>query len=646
MLTSAAVLAHYDPKLPLRLAADASAYGVGAVISHVYEDGSERPIAYASRTLTAAEKNYAQLEKEALLLVFGVRRFHQYLYGRPFTLYTDHQPLTTILGPKTGVPTLAAARLQRWALILSAYDYKIQFKSTNAHANADGLSRLPVATTSSTDMSLLDTGPQDTKVFTIRQIEALPVTYVQLRAATRRDPLLSRVLLYTQRGWPQEVPEMLNPYYRRRDELTIENQCVLWGIRVIVPEKLRSRVLDELHQSHVGIARMKALAPSYVWWPKLDEDIENLIKSCSKCQAVKSAPPAAPLHPWIWPTKPWQRVHVDYAGPFMGRQFLILVDAHSKWPEVIEMKSTTSSATILELRRLYSSYGLPEQLVSDNGPQFTSMEFEKFLKSNGVKHICSAPYHPSSNGLAERFVQTFKRAMKASEHPELSFHQQLMSCLLAYRTTPHATTQVAPASLFLQRHVRTRLDLMRPEVEDIVSASQATQKHHHDKHSRARDLFIGQRVMVRNLRPGHQWIPGTIVERKGPLTYLVQVAEGRIWKRHVDHLRETTDTPQDQTPRQLTADRGDNQESESRMPEAATSSRESRSVSPIEAPTKHGNPKPILEEIRTPEPETIRDPVTCRETSLPPLTQTPVAPSPIRRYPQRARREPDRYQGH
>ena len=151
LLTSATVLAHYNPGLPLRLAADASAYGIGVVISHVCEDGTERPVAYASRTLTESEKNYAQLEKEALSLVslvFGVRKFHQYLYGRPFTLYTDHQPLTTIFGPKRGVPPLAAARMQRWALILSAYDYQIQFKPTKAHANADGLSRLPVSSAS------------------------------------------------------------------------------------------------------------------------------------------------------------------------------------------------------------------------------------------------------------------------------------------------------------------------------------------------------------------------------------------------------------------------------------------------------------------------------------------------------------------
>jgi len=184
-LTSATVLAHYNPKYPLRLAADASSYGLGAVISHVFPSGVERPIAYASRTLTASERNYSQLEKEALSLVFAVQKFHQYLYGREFTLCTDHKPLTTILGPKKGIPPLAATRLQRWALQLAAHKYTIQYRSTKAHANADALSRLPLKSTGSNECT------SDADLFNVCQIEALPITSLQLKQATSRDPVLS-----------------------------------------------------------------------------------------------------------------------------------------------------------------------------------------------------------------------------------------------------------------------------------------------------------------------------------------------------------------------------------------------------------------------------------------------------------------------
>ena len=143
-LVSADVLAHYDVTKSLRLAADASPYGIGAVLSHIEANGEEHPVALVSRTLTRAEQNYSQLEKEALALIFGVRKSYAYIYGRRFTLVTDHKPLVTILGPKQRIPTLAAARLQRWALILSAHQYDIEYRNTRDHVNADALSRLPM----------------------------------------------------------------------------------------------------------------------------------------------------------------------------------------------------------------------------------------------------------------------------------------------------------------------------------------------------------------------------------------------------------------------------------------------------------------------------------------------------------------------
>ena len=173
-LVSPRVLMHYTPKLPLRLATDASAYGVGAVLSHVCEDGSERPIAFASRSLSLSEQNYAQIEKEALSILFGVRKFYQYLYGQHFTLITDHKPLTTIFGPKTGIPPMAAARMQRWALYLSAFFYSIEYRRTDCHGNADGLSRLPLEgkQTSIRDIS---------SCYNLVQMAALPLTHVQLK---------------------------------------------------------------------------------------------------------------------------------------------------------------------------------------------------------------------------------------------------------------------------------------------------------------------------------------------------------------------------------------------------------------------------------------------------------------------------------
>ena len=194
---SAQVLTHYDPRLPITLAADASAYGIGAVISHILPDGSERPISFASRKLSPTEQNYAQVEREALSLIFGIKKFHHYLYGRKFCLVTDHKPLTYIFGPKKGihVPSLAAARLQRWALLLSAYDYDIKYKSTDAHANADCLSRLPLQSTS--DQQLNEKAP--ISVFNVCQISALPVTLSRY-SKSNPDRLLSQIYNYVKNG--------------------------------------------------------------------------------------------------------------------------------------------------------------------------------------------------------------------------------------------------------------------------------------------------------------------------------------------------------------------------------------------------------------------------------------------------------------
>ena len=166
-----------------------------------------------------------------------------------------------------------------------------------------------------------------------------------------------------------------------------------------------------LHETHPGIVRMKSLARSYVWWPGIDKDLENCSKGCPACRRHQNVEQKTPLHPLQFPKRPWQRLHVDFAGPFQGYVWLITVDAYSKWPEVIPMKVTTATRTIEELRTIFVRWGLSEQIVTDNGPQFISEEFHKFVYSNGIKHSKTTPYHPQSNGAAERFVQTFKQAI-------------------------------------------------------------------------------------------------------------------------------------------------------------------------------------------------------------------------------------------
>ena len=219
LLTSDAVLAHYDTKKQLKLSRNASQYGLRAVLSHVLK-GEEHPIAFASQTLSKAERNYGQVEKETLALIFGVKKFHKYVYGQMFTMVTNHKLLISIFNPKAAVPSIAAARMQRWAMFLSAYQYTIEYKCGKLHANADCLSRLPVQ-----DNKDLE---DPSTVFQVSFVEELPVTAVNIANETRKDNTLATVYQYVIEGWPHKIPEgALKPYYQRKDQLATDQGCLL-----------------------------------------------------------------------------------------------------------------------------------------------------------------------------------------------------------------------------------------------------------------------------------------------------------------------------------------------------------------------------------------------------------------------------------
>ena len=264
---------------------------------------------------------------------------------------------------------------------------------------------------------------------------------------TAHDHILSKVLRYILNEWPTSVEANIQPYFICRNEITVEAGCLMWGIKVIVPVKLQRWVIKELHTGPPGIGKMKSLARIHVGWLGINQNIEELAKNCPSCQQFRNRPPPTTLHPWTWPVRSWHRVHIDCAGPFLGRYFL---DAHSKWPEVVPMNSTTTEKTITELRKIFSTHGLPEQLFSDNGTQFTSEEFGRFLKSNGIKHIRSTAYHPAKNEEAELFVQTFKHALKTSASDDGSLEKKLARFLLTYRV--HLRVHLIRQQMFHQQN--------------------------------------------------------------------------------------------------------------------------------------------------------------------------------------------------
>ncbi|XP_055920739.1 uncharacterized protein K02A2.6-like [Eupeodes corollae] len=487
-ITSDVVLCAYNPKLPLSLATDASPYGLGAVLSHTFPDGQERPIAYASRSLSNSEKNYSQIDKEATSIFWALKRFFRYCYGRKFTLITDHKPLVAIFSPSKSLPSMVATRMLHYAQFLQGFTYEIVYRATGDHGNADALSRLPLQ---------LEEPKDDDNVtyYQMKQIDVVPVTQKRVAEETSRDPALKEVYNNLVLGKKLDTAGFEGKDY----QFSLTNGTILRNNRVVIPQILRELILAELHTAHVGIVKMKALARSYVWWPHIDTDIEDLAQKCMACRSVQKSSKRI-QHPWEYPSTPWQRVHVDFAGPFFEKYFLIVVDAHSKWPEIFQMNSMKAARTIEVLRDLFARYGLPVTLVSDNGPTFTSGEFRRFLKENGINHKFTTPYHPATNGQAER-------------------------------KTPNSTTGVAPCTLFLQRDIRIRLDLIRPNTIDNVKEKL------NGPYPSGVQYYPGDKVQVREYSSkDKKWEFGKIVRQDGLFHYFIDV-HGKLWRRHVDQIQ-------------------------------------------------------------------------------------------------------------
>ena len=234
---------------------------------------------------------------------------------------------------------MASPQLQRWALTLGGYDYMIQSRKGVEQCHVDALSRLPLPQKPSSVPV-----PGET-VLLMEHLSFTPISAAQVKAWTDQDPILSKIKQQLLAGIPIDGGEETEPFKQRQTELSIEDGCILWGSRVVLPPRAQNKMLIELHNGHPGIAKMKNLARRYVWWPKMDTALEQQVRQCVVCQNSRNMPPSGPLHPWEWPDKPWCRLHIDYAGPIMGHMLLVIIDAYSKWLEVYITDTSTSTCS-------------------------------------------------------------------------------------------------------------------------------------------------------------------------------------------------------------------------------------------------------------------------------------------------------------
>ncbi len=521
-ICSERVLTPFNPELPIILTTDAGPSGIAAVLSHQIEN-EERPVAFASRSLTSSEQNYSQLDKEALAIIYGVTYFYNYIFGSKFTLVTDNEPLTRIFHPQKPLPKMTSARLLRFASFLAGFDYSVKFKKGLDNKNVDALSRAPPVETN----DVLSLSPEsfisqeldeyyEDKLF---QISNMAVTASVIASETQKDPELGPVL---QKILTSDTPS----------DYTVVKGVLFRNDRVVIPVSLRRQLLDEIHSCHLGIQKMKQLARRYVYWKSLDKEIENIVKSCTDCARNQANPPKVSVHPWDTPSQNWERVHIDHAGQFQNHWFLIVMDARSKWAEVeVENKAPTTESTIQLLQKICSTHGYPKVIVSDNAPVFTSIEFRTFCHEHGITNKYIAPNHPATNGLAERNVQTLKRRLKAIENESGSIQEKIQRILLKYRATPLASGK-SPAENYLNRKIRLRMDAIFPAIPKQSQPSPLP----------SRILHEGDRVQARMFDPKKHrlvWEFGKVQRQLGSRHYLIQLDNGRTLKRHINQLRST-----------------------------------------------------------------------------------------------------------
>ena len=455
-MCNAETLAYFDLRQKTTLICDAGPVGLGAILMQE-EDGQQRVVSFASRALTAVERRYAQIEKEALSVVWACERFHNYLLGIEFTLQTDHKPLLYIYNRVNRL----SARVERWLLRLQPCKFNLQHVKGTDNI-ADSLSRLiseskiQVENSAEMEFHIHHIAAEATpRALTTREIEQASSKDFEL--TTIRDCILSD-------RW-ENCPKA---YKGCRFELSTCGMLVLRGTRLVVPSQLRQRVLELAHEGHQGVVKTKQSLRSKVWWPGMDAEAENIVKTCRPCQLVTPAYHDEPIQSTSLPDGPWKELAADFMGPLPNGDYLfVVVDYFSRYFEVEIMRETTSSNTIAHLKKMFARFGLPQGLRTDNGPQFVSNEFKEFLTSNAITHRINTPLWPRANGEVERQNKTILKTLKIAKLQGKDLQTELQNLLMAYRATPHTTTGETPAKLLLGYEIRTKIPSVRETGPDI-----------------------------------------------------------------------------------------------------------------------------------------------------------------------------------
>jgi len=530
------VLSYFDPKKPLTLQVDASKYGLGAALMQ-----DDKPVAYASKSLTTTEINYAQIEKEMFAILFGCKRFHQYVYARKVHVQTDHLPLVSIMKK----PLYAAPpRLQRMLLQLQRYDLEVKHYQGKNIPVADTLSRKFLSDT----YPILSDGI-DMQVHMV--LSALPVSdrkKEEIQSLTEQDPQLVILKQVIIEGWPEKrssCQSEIIDYWNYRDTLSVVDGLILKGHKIVIPQALRQKMLETVHSGHLGIEKCLKRARDVLFWPRISADISDLVSKCSICLERRSSNQKEPLITHDVPEYPWQKVATDLFT-WDNKEYIVVVDYFSRYFEVKALVSSKSCTVINHMKSIFARFGIPEVVVSDNQTCYSSREFASFAKEWDFKHVTTSPTYPQSNGLAEKTVQTVKRILSKAK----ADGREPLIGILEYRATA-LDIGFSPAELLMGRQLRSILPTTREklipktpitaEVKKKITLRKKKTKNYCDKSAQPlKPLKEGESARVQ--LKGQKWEPAVVIRKHNERSYTVRTKDGTIYRRNRRQLMKTNET--------------------------------------------------------------------------------------------------------
>ena len=538
-IISDTTLRYFDPSLRMTIQVDASQVGLGAAL---LQNG--KPVAFASKTLTETECQYANIEM--LAAVFRAERFHTYVYGWSFMIESDHKPLESI-SRKNLADT--PAWLQCMMLCLQGYNFTICYCPGKEMVIPDTLSWF-------SPQPGLDL-PLD---ITIHHGHIVPDCKEAFQQAFVNDPEMRALANLIITGWPKDikgVPCPLCPYWQHRETLAIEDGLVLQGEALIIPPAKRERTLHQLHQFHQGITKSQLLMHGSFFWPGINKAIKEVVHQCEACTQFQSQNAAAPLAPTPTPLHPWQMCATDIFK-LEEIDHLVVGDFYSKMilVQCLPPGQSNANKVISLLNEIYSEHGIPEVLHSDNGPQYASAQFADFCISWGISHETSSPHYPKSNGFAEAYIKSVKHTLQWAKYSSTDPHL----ALLALRATPIDTKLPSPAELLYQCWLRTTIlakicnsDPSAPQVREPINTYSESAKAQADKCSKTlAPLYAGQPVATYDTLQ-KIWVPATVIHILPQNSYQVCTSNGSTYHHARRHLNECSVKAGDTVPSGTTA---------------------------------------------------------------------------------------------